>query len=467
MMAHMFDHKAKLLEQLHSLPANLSVLSSTEVAPAMAVLRSVEGLVAGAIAAVATRAGELEAAGVGDPVIDVLQSGGKASARQARIQAARADVGKEFPLLGAALLAGQASAENVDSLNTLVRGMTEGEKAMFTAADAEIAHDAATMSPESFRRSSTLRIRNIRSAAGANVAAQNEAASYVKTGLSMAEGMQYFHAQFDPTRGAEIAKALDWKTRSIACRDGAKDEPLEISDNLAAQALYELIVDGVSYHDNRGSGRSGPSGSLAGGVHRIPSVSVLVDWRTLQTGPHPETICETWAGAPLPPDIVTRLCCDARISEVVIGPNGEPLNVGREHRSATDAQRKMLRAMYGGCAISGDSFDQCHVHHVQFWEKDGPTDLDNLVPISHHWHRLVHEGRWKLTMEADRTLVLRRPDESLYRVIGPPGPLQPSIGHARAGPARGASVPVESAQETVSEVRYSAVGECPPNEGTL
>ena len=440
----MFDHKTKLLEQLHSLPDNLSTLTSTEVASTMTVLRSIELLVGAAITTLTKRATELEAAGIGDPVVDVLQAGGKTSARQARIQAARAAIGEQFPKVGAALESGEITPENIDCLNTLTRGLSDTEKASFIKNDADIAKQAASMSPEHFRRSGKHRIHQIRSAAGANTAQQAVAASYTKTGLSMAEGMHYLHAEFDPTRGAEISQALGWKTRSITLRDGSKDRPLEINDNLTAQALYELVMDGVCYHDNRAQasgpttqGNGGPgsgTGGLASGVHRIPSMSLIMDLRTYQSGPHLDTICETWAGVPLPPQTAARLCCDARISEVVIGPDGEPLDVGREHRSATDAQRKILRAMYGGCAITGESFDRCHVHHIQYWEDDGPTDLNNLVPINQYWHRLVHEGRWKLTMKADRTLVLRRPNGSLFRVIAPPGPLKPSIGQARAGP---------------------------------
>ncbi len=440
----MFDHKTKLLEQLHSLPNNLSVLTSTEVASTMAVLRTIESLVAGAVTTLAQRAGELQTTGTGDPVIDVLQANGKISARQARIQAARASLARDLPTVGTTLTTGQAPPENIDIINNTIRNLSNNEKEEFLAADTELAEQAATMSPGCFRKATTLRVRQIRAAAGANVAAQNMAASYARTGFDTEQGMQTLYASFDPTRGAEINQALAWKTRSIAQRDGTKgdgtkgDQPLEINDNLCAQALYELIVDGVSYHDNGGSSRSASSGhpggsdglarsgGLASGVHRIPSVSLITDLRTFESGPHAETISETWAGVPLPPQTMARLCCDARITEVVIGPGGEPLDVGREYRSATDAQRKMLRGLYEGCAITGDSFDWCEMHHVQFWEDEGPTDLNNLVPINRYWHHLVHEGGWELTMSADRTLRLRRPDKSLYKVIRPPGPLPPT-----------------------------------------
>ncbi len=422
-MAHMFDYKTKVHEQLQHLPTDLATLSSTEIAPTMALLRAIEGLLVGAITTVTNRASELEKQGRGDPVHDVLQAGGKISSKQARIQAARASVTESFPVVGHALTTGSATPENIDILTNTTRNLTDHEKQALAQADTEIAQEATTMSPDLFAKATRRRIRQIRSEAGMNTATQAKVNSYARTGLNTGEGMQYLNASFDPSRGAEITKALDWKTRSIAKRDGTRSESLEINDNLRAQALYELITDGVSYHDSE---KSTCSGGRAGGVHRIPSVSVITDLRTLTLGPHPGTISETWAGTPLPPQTLARLCCDARITEIVIGPKGEPLDVGREFRSATDAQRKMLRAMYGGCAITGDSFDRCHMHHVQFWADEGPTDLNNLVPINQYWHHLVHEGSWTLTMGSDRTLTLRRPNDTLYKIIRPPGPLPPS-----------------------------------------
>ena len=408
----------------------------------METLRSIEGLVVGAITAVAKRAGELQTAGTGDPIIDVLQANGKTSARQARIQAARANISEAFPTVGAALTTGNATPENIDILNNTTRNLTDHEKQALAKADIEIAEQATTMAPDLFAKATRNRVRQIRATAGMNTATQAKINSHARTGFNQEQGMQTLYASFDPTRGAEINQALAWKTRSIARRDGTKgdgtkdDQPLEINDNLCAQALYELIMDGVSYHDNaqekaRGNNPSGRSGGLASGVHRIPSVSLITDLRTYESGPHTGTISETWAGVPLPPTTVARLCCDARITEVVIGADGEPLDVGRDYRSATDAQRKMLRGMYQGCAITGDSFDWCEIHHVRFWEDDGPTDLNNLVPINRYWHHLVHEGGWELAMAADRTLTLRRPDKSLCRVIPPPGPLPPTWGNSR------------------------------------
>ena len=58
-------------------------------------------------------------------------------------------------------------------------------------------------------------------------------------------------------------------------------------------------------------------------------------------------------------------------------------------------------------------FAACRIHHVDWWDHHGPTDLANLLPLCAHHHHLVHEGGWTLTLKPDRTITLRRPDGSL------------------------------------------------------
>ncbi len=150
---------------------------------------------------------------------------------------------------------------------------------------------------------------------------------------------------------------------------------------------------------------------------RCPEVSVLIDIETLRDGLHDATVCETSDGIPLPPDAVRRMACDADMVPVVLGSDGEALDVGRGNRLATRAQRRALNSKDSTCGFPGCtvSFDACGIHHVIPWEQGGPTDLDNLLPLcEREHHHLVHEGQWKLTLRADRTITLNRPDGTRY-----------------------------------------------------
>ena len=72
--------------------------------------------------------------------------------------------------------------------------------------------------------------------------------------------------------------------------------------------------------------------------------------------------------------------------------------------------------MYRTCAFEGCEvpFHRCEIHHIVPWERGGPTDLDNLIPLCSRHHHVVHELGWKLRLEADRTLVIVQPDGTEY-----------------------------------------------------
>jgi hypothetical protein len=128
----------------------------------------------------------------------------------------------------------------------------------------------------------------------------------------------------------------------------------------------------------------------------------------------------------LPTSVLTDLWPRATVTTVVlcrgvvIHAPGR-LSLGRTTRLANRAQRRVLRAMYPGCAIPGCSvrFDHCKIHHVVWWRHGGPTDLDNLLPVCFKHHDLVHHGGWVLDLQPDRTLTVTRPDGRTMST-GPP-----------------------------------------------
>ena len=157
----------------------------------------------------------------------------------------------------------------------------------------------------------------------------------------------------------------------------------------------------------------------AGGerLPRVPEMLVLVELDVLQHGMHEGGICETQDGVPLPVSTVRRMCCDAEIVPAVLGGNGEVLDVGRTERTANRAQRRALRAMHRTCAHPDCTvgFSACRIHHVRWWwEHNGLTDIDNLLPLCERHHHLVHEGGWILTMTPDRVVTWTRPDGIVY-----------------------------------------------------
>lgn len=95
---------------------------------------------------------------------------------------------------------------------------------------------------------------------------------------------------------------------------------------------------------------------------------------------------------------VRRMACAAGIVPVVLGGDSVPLDLGRERRLFSDAQRKALATMYDTCAIEGceRSFAWTEIAHPKAWKDGGSTDLDNAVPICGWHHHRAHEPIWQL-----------------------------------------------------------------------
>lgn len=364
-------------------------------------VRGVEKELAGYTNRIVRRVKELEAQGSGAPPEEVLRRAG-ASARQAGVEARRCDAADEMPALGVALDAGRAIPENVDTIAAVNAKITQPEhKEALLRLGNDVAKQATRMAPEEFRRYYNRKLRDIQADGGLSQFQRQRDDATLRFRASP-DQMCRMYGAFDPEWGEIIENAVRAKARSLA---SARN--VAVSDHLQAEALAMIC-------------------SLGGTrTPRIPSISVIVDAQTMITGPHPQTVSETWGGQPIPPETVGRLACDALISAIEISEDGLPLRVGHEKRTATAAQRKALRTLYRTCPIDGiTGLADCEFHHVNYYRSgQGPTDIENLVPISKRWHHLVHEGGYQLTMDSDRTLHLKKPDGSLYRSIPPPQPI--------------------------------------------
>lgn len=96
------------------------------------------------------------------------------------------------------------------------------------------------------------------------------------------------------------------------------------------------------------------------------------------------------------------LTCDANIMTVLEDEFGVPVSVGRDHRIVPDKTRAIVEQRDGGCAIPWcGATKYLVVHHIIYWENDGPTDTWNLICLCPHHHRAVHRGEISITGNAD------------------------------------------------------------------
>lgn len=137
-------------------------------------------------------------------------------------------------------------------------------------------------------------------------------------------------------------------------------------------------------------------------------------------------------GAALHPETVRRLSCDAAVVAMLDDADAVPLDVGRRRRTVNAALRRALRARDAGCRFPG-CIQRRHVdaHHITHWAHGGQTALANLILLCRAHHRLLHEGGFRLDINAVGGPVFTRPDSQ-------PVPDAPA---ARLGPPLRAPTP--------------------------
>ncbi|MEO6123426.1 MAG: DUF222 domain-containing protein [Ilumatobacteraceae bacterium] len=107
-----------------------------------------------------------------------------------------------------------------------------------------------------------------------------------------------------------------------------------------------------------------------------------------------------------------RILCDAVMHGSRIDGAEDGL-LGANRRFPSAKLQRALRLRDGGCMAPGcDRLGWLHSHHITHWTQGGPTIASNLVSLCRFHHRLVHEGGWRITGDANigGRLTFHRPD---------------------------------------------------------
>ena len=103
--------------------------------------------------------------------------------------------------------------------------------------------------------------------------------------------------------------------------------------------------------------------------------------------------------APISQETVDRLICTSGTVEVSFDSDWQPLNLGREERVFSQAQRVALAARDGGC-MWGDCDkppSRTEAHHLEQWQRDhGSTDIRVGVLLCPPHHLLLHNQGWQI-----------------------------------------------------------------------
>ncbi|MDQ3178586.1 MAG: 13E12 repeat family protein, partial [Actinomycetota bacterium] len=220
------------------------------------------------------------------------------------------------------------------------------------------------------------------------------------------DGMRHWHLSIDAEAAARIDGALDAHVEALFHRDRNDGDTHRTSDQLACDALGDLVAGG---HAATRPGRA--------------EISVIVDHDTLVNGLHDRSIHVDNNGQPITPETIRRLACDADILPIVLA--GTPCHWTWDARSAPppmnnaspsppstpDARSATARCRSltpksttpsnGTTTATPTSSSSC--------PSAGPTTTSSTTD---HWH---------MTLDPDRLLHLWRPDGTNDSTHPPPG----------------------------------------------
>ena len=143
---------------------------------------------------------------------------------------------------------------------------------------------------------------------------------------------------------------------------------------------------------------------------RQPSVRVLVNLEALESGEGFGRIestgvpgsGETAAVTAVSIETIERIACSDGTITVGFDADGQVLNLGREQRLFSSAQRIALAARDGGCRWTDCDRPPSwtEAHHSQHWQADsGRTDVADGILLCRHHHMLLHNNHWGITRD--------------------------------------------------------------------
>jgi hypothetical protein len=149
---------------------------------------------------------------------------------------------------------------------------------------------------------------------------------------------------------------------------------------------------------------------------------------------------------------VQKLACEGRIEVACYNKDGEVFNMGRTSRFPSRRLRRMvLKRHRNTCAFPACNMKRfLNIHHIQWWEWLGPTDYDNLIPLCHFHHDLIHDHGWNVMLQVDEAIWFR-PDGRRFE----PGPKESSDSPAQPSTSSSDAPPTDAAWPALMHMLHS------------
>ncbi len=210
-------------------------------------------------------------------------------------------------------------------------------------------------------------------------------------------GMFVLSAEFDQITGARIATALSAKTNELWREEDPRAR--RTPPQLMADALAESILQ--------------PGDGTTQGTNLL----VIADFDVVKQRLVKARLAD---GSAIPMSELHRLALEAEILPSIFDTKAHDMWLGRKRRTASEAQRVALIARDQRCIGCSANPLWCRAHHVIWWSKNGPTDINNLVLVCDDCHHRIHNDGWEVSQHP-KTLKyqLKPPDRRGKRQSSP------------------------------------------------
>lgn len=315
-----------------------------------------------------------------------------------------------LPVTREALAAGDMSTEHAQVIAAataqLPAGLSLHERA---AIESDLVHRARLVDPGTLRREGR-RILSATERSRAEVDAHEDQVLRTEEDSALAKSRLTWHHNDDGTTTGHFtlpslaASILAKTVQQIASPRRFAQQAAKAAKAAGANTRGELAAatwDAFRGADGDWAHRYGtafvellehlPTDSLSGKV--AATVVVTIDHDRLKDAvgaAHLDT------GQDLSASETRRLACNAGIVPAVLGGRSVPLDLGRQERFFTEAQRVALATTYDTCAADGCDrpYAWSELHHEDPWSQGGRTDLAKAVPLCGHHHRRAHDPRY-------------------------------------------------------------------------
>ena len=339
--------------------ANDGSATTGELRDALGISKSVAGICTAfqtsAAAAVAGRERH------GDGGAEVLAASAGLPRREAHSQVKTAEALRDVPAAREAVESGRVSPTNAKRLAEAI----DKTSADAVGADDDLLAKAESMDPERFARETRRWVTDQEADGGESEHRRQRARRCVRM-WNTDDGMVALRGEFDAATGRRIENRLRAEAGRMHDADkrraSGEGTDRRTFDQCMADALDNLTASNAS---DGGNGK--PIADICLIAHVDSDIGKLV--------------AKLPDGTRLPQAVLEELSCNAKLTGVIYDRKGKPIWRAESCRTATEAQRQILLARYGGCFHCAAHPALCQIHHIRPVSQGGSTRISNMVPV--------------------------------------------------------------------------------------